>query len=63
MVETEFIDRAFGKDMPELAKSFFNQYKVLEAKDIADAIVYVLSVPAHVNIDELTITPLMQQAL
>jgi len=60
VVETEITERAHGK---EASKAFYSQYKVLEPKDIADAVVYILTAPPHVNIDELTITPLQQQAL
>ncbi|OWA53282.1 Dehydrogenase/reductase SDR family member 11 [Hypsibius exemplaris] len=60
VVQTDFFERAFGKNVGE---SIFSAYKCLEPRDIADAIIYVLGVPAHVNIDELTITPLKQHAL
>ena len=59
-VETDIIIRAYGPESAEMSKKYFNSYKVLQPKDIADAIVYVLSAPAHVNVDELTITPLQQ---
>ncbi|OQV13900.1 Dehydrogenase/reductase SDR family member 11 [Hypsibius exemplaris] len=62
VVETEFADRAFGSDPTEVALSYYTQYKCLQAKDVAGAIVYILSVPPYVNIDELTMTP-HQQAL
>jgi len=60
VVETEFFDKAFGEGA---SQKFFTQYKVLEGKDIADAIIYILTAPPHVNIDELTITPLHQKSL
>ncbi|OQV15284.1 putative Dehydrogenase/reductase SDR family member 11 [Hypsibius exemplaris] len=61
LVETEFAQRSYGKEDPEGAAKMYTQIKALDAKDIADAIVYVLSAPAHVNVDELTVTPLQQR--
>ncbi|OQV12730.1 Dehydrogenase/reductase SDR family member 11 [Hypsibius exemplaris] len=62
-VETEFLGRALGKGQEAVAAEIYKKVKVLEAQDIADAIVYILTAPAHVNIDELTITPLLQEQL
>ena len=60
MTKTEFAEsaaRAAGKDPIEEAKRYANLPK-LEANDIADAVVYVLSTPPHVQVHELTIKPL-----
>ncbi|OQV16807.1 Dehydrogenase/reductase SDR family member 11 [Hypsibius exemplaris] len=54
IVATEIVERVAGK---AAAEAFNGPHKVLEAKDIADAIVYILTAPTHVNIDELTISP------
>jgi NADP-dependent 3-hydroxy acid dehydrogenase YdfG len=64
MVQTEFFSRwqasSDGTPGPALP-SFASQMRVLDAKDIADAIVYVLGAPAHVNVKELTIAPTEQK--
>jgi NADP-dependent 3-hydroxy acid dehydrogenase YdfG len=36
------------------------EMKTLEAGDIADAIVYAVSAPAHVNVAELIVVPTAQ---
>jgi len=60
VVETEIMERSMGK---EAAQSFYQNNKILSSKDIADGIIYLLSAPGHVNIDELTISPLGQKDL
>ncbi len=52
IVETEFRCRMIG---PEAAKSFYSRMRCLQAKDIADAVLYVLGTPPHVQVTELTI--------
>ncbi|OQV16808.1 Dehydrogenase/reductase SDR family member 11 [Hypsibius exemplaris] len=63
IVATEITQRAFGLTPAEAFASTATPYKVLDSEDVAEAIVYILSVPAHVNIDELTLTPQGQHAL
>lgn len=58
-VETEFSVVRFKGD-EERAKSVYNGYEPLHASDVADAIFYVVSLPTHVNINELTIMPTAQ---
>ncbi|MFY0643778.1 MAG: SDR family NAD(P)-dependent oxidoreductase [Bacteroidia bacterium] len=60
-VETEFsIVRLDGDE--DKAKKVYNGFENLVAEDIADAIWYILSRPAHVNINELIIMPKAQPA-
>ncbi|XP_058792119.1 farnesol dehydrogenase-like [Phymastichus coffea] len=50
-VKTELLEN-MSKDFPEI-----NQLMTLEPEDLADAIIYVLSTPSRVLIEELTIKP------
>jgi len=59
LVETDFSLVRFGGDA-ERAKKPYQGMTPLVADDIADAIVWVVTRPAHVNIDTLVIKPLDQ---
>ncbi len=52
LVETEMAYRILGS---EVAKSFYSQIRCFQPKDIADAVLYVLSTPPHVQVTELTV--------
>ena len=58
-VETEFSNVRFGGD-DERAKSVYNGFTPLQAKDVAEVIHYVASLPAHVNINDLLLMPTAQ---
>jgi NADP-dependent 3-hydroxy acid dehydrogenase YdfG len=58
VVHTEFAERWLGEQVTEIQST--RQFKPLVAKDITDAIVYVLGAPAHVNVKELIIAPTEQ---
>lgn len=58
-VETEFSLVRFKGD-EERANSVYNGFDPLHAKDIAEAIAFVINRPAHVNIDDLLIMPSAQ---
>jgi NADP-dependent 3-hydroxy acid dehydrogenase YdfG len=59
MVETEFSIVRFHGDT-ERANNFYKGLKPLTAADIADAIVWAASRPAHVNIARIMLTPVAQ---
>ncbi len=59
MVETEFSVVRFKGD-EERAKKVYEGFDPLIADDIADAIWYVVSRPAHVNINDMLIMPTAQ---
>lgn len=58
-VETEFSEVRFKGDK-ERAKKVYDGFDPLMAIDIADAIWFVVSRPAHVNINEMVIMPTAQ---
>ncbi len=59
MVATEFSLVRFHGDR-EKAKSVYKSIKPLRAKDIAEAVYFCATRPAHVNIDQLRIMPTAQ---
>jgi 3-hydroxy acid dehydrogenase/malonic semialdehyde reductase len=59
MVETEFSLVRFKGDA-ERAKQTYAGIKALDAKDIAEIIYFAASRPAHVNLNDIIITPLAQ---
>ena len=59
MVETEFSEVRFHGDK-ERAKNVYTGLMPLSGEDIAETIAFVLSRPAHVNINDLLIMPTAQ---
>ncbi len=57
--ETEFSIVRFKGD-ETTAKSVYEGFDPLQAKDIADAVYFAVTRPAHVNINDLTIMPATQ---
>jgi 3-hydroxy acid dehydrogenase/malonic semialdehyde reductase len=62
MVETEFSEVRYDGDQ-EKAASVYKGMTPLQASDIAETIVWCLSRPKHVNIQELVIYPVDQAAV
>ena len=62
LVETNFSNTRFFGD-EERAKNVYKGIKPLTADDIADTIVYIITRPQHVQICEVTITPLHQASV
>lgn len=59
MAETEFSIVRFGGDAKK-AQSVYEGMVPLSAQDVAEAVVFSISRPAHVNIDEIILTPTAQ---
>ena len=62
LAETEFSVVRFKGDAPR-AQAVYEGVQPLTAEDVAEAIVWVASRPAHVDIDELIIKPTDQAAI
>lgn len=62
LVETEFSDVRFHGDT-ERAKSTYNGMTPLTPDDIAEAIVFAITRPAHVNISEIFLMPTDQSSV
>ena len=58
-VETEFSEVRFKGDK-EKAKNVYKGFDALQANDIADIIYFVVTRPAHVNIEDLIVYPTAQ---
>jgi len=55
IVKTEFNLVRFGNQ--DKMEDFYQGYTPLQAKDIAEAVVWCVERPAHVNVQELVIFP------
>nr|CAB3237649.1 dehydrogenase/reductase SDR family member 11-like [Phallusia mammillata] len=58
MVETQFAPR-LNKDTTG-EKDWYSSMKCLQAEDIADAVLFALQAPSHVNVNEIMIRPTEQ---
>lgn len=59
LVETEFSLVRFGGDVAR-AKSVYEGMTPLTGQDVADAVVWVVTRPSHVNVDSILLRPLDQ---
>jgi NADP-dependent 3-hydroxy acid dehydrogenase YdfG len=65
-VETEFLKTTFADSTPAQLQEMMAlkaQFALLNAVDIANAVLYVIGTPAHVCIRELIISPTEQPPL
>nr|XP_055113038.1 dehydrogenase/reductase SDR family member 11 isoform X1 [Symphalangus syndactylus] len=59
VVETQFAFKLHDKD-PEKAAAAYEQMKCLKPEDVAEAVIYVLSTPAHIQIGDIQMRPTEQ---
>lgn len=59
LVNTNFSRVRFGGDV-DRAQNVYKGIKALTAEDVADIIAYAVDLPEHVQINEITVTPLHQ---
>ncbi|STY30977.1 L-allo-threonine dehydrogenase, NAD(P)-binding [Legionella wadsworthii] len=57
-VETEFSEVRWNDQ--QKAKEFYKDFQPLSAEDVADAIVFCITRPQHMDIEEMTIMPTVQ---
>ncbi len=57
--ETEFSDVRFGGD-PERKRAVYEGVRYMTPEDVADCILWAVTRPAHVNVDEIVVKPLQQ---
>lgn len=61
LVATELPQQITHPAAKEQAKNFYGSVKNLESEDIANAIVYAVTQPLHVNVNEILIRPTEQE--
>lgn len=59
-VETEFAEKYHNS--VEKAREVYSQFSVLQPQDIAEAVWYVLSQPAHVQVHDVLVRPTQQKS-
>lgn len=60
LVETGFAAAATPDD-PERVKNLYGRFKCLQPEDIADIVMYILSAPLHVEINDVLVRPTLQK--
>ena len=59
-VETEFAAHFYRSE--EKAREIYQQYQVLSSDDVAQALIYLLTQPAHVQVHDLLLRPTRQES-
>ena len=60
-VATELTDHTTDEELKEATKERFESMRILESEDIARAILYAVTAPPHVNINEVLVMPTEQR--
>jgi NADP-dependent 3-hydroxy acid dehydrogenase YdfG len=59
-VQTDMFAKALGLEADAAHRQFFEGYDVLQPGDIADAVMYAVGAPGHVNVSHIEILPTAQ---
>lgn len=57
IVETKFLERTYDETA---AQTWYGSIKCLQPKDIADAVIYILQSPPHVDVNDIIVQPVEQ---
>ncbi|PZR53373.1 short-chain dehydrogenase [Xylanimonas oleitrophica] len=60
MVDTELPDHVTDPDASKLMADLIEQIDVLQSRDVAETVAFVVGLPKHVNLTEITILPTQQ---
>lgn len=61
LVATELAQHITNPEAKERAKAFYGSVRTLDSEDIAAAIIYAVTQPPHVNVNEILIRPTEQE--
>ncbi|GIY15747.1 hypothetical protein CDAR_266941 [Caerostris darwini] len=61
IVETEFLSRFLKNDLSRKASNLFNKFHALQARDIVDSVLHILSAPLHVEVHDIIVRPYDQK--
>ncbi|MDE0395042.1 MAG: SDR family oxidoreductase [Gammaproteobacteria bacterium] len=61
VVETELLDGTYDREARERFEGYWAGRRRLDARDVASAIVYAVTAPPHVNVNEMLIRPTDQK--
>lgn len=61
VVDTELIDRIEDDEARQSFQSFWKDRRPLEARDVAQAVLYAVQTPRHVNVNEILVRPTDQR--
>jgi NADP-dependent 3-hydroxy acid dehydrogenase YdfG len=61
-VDTELPHQITNAEVKDWAVDYYQSLQTLSSEDIANAVVYAVTQPAHVNVNEILLRPTAQEA-